>query len=43
MTKGSNKMENNAEEQFIVMLKDYKQDSDEKMTKLSEHSKEFWQ
>ena len=32
-------MENKSEEQFLVMLKDYKQDSGEKMTKLSEDFK----
>ena len=29
-------MEINSDEQFIIMLKDYKQDTDVKMTKLSE-------
>ena len=32
-------MENKSEEQFIIMLKYYKQDTDEKMTKLSEDFK----
>ena len=32
MSKGANKMEKKSEEQFIIMLKYYKQDSDEKMT-----------
>ena len=32
-------MENKSEEHFIIMLKDYKQESYEKMTKLSEDSK----
>ena len=42
MPKGSNRMENKSEEQFIVMLKDSKQDSDEKMTKLSEDFKSMF-
>ena len=32
-------MENNSERKFIVMLKDYKQDTDEKMNKSSEDFK----
>ena len=32
-------MDNNLEEQFIIMMKDYKQYTDEKITKLSEYFK----
>ena len=39
MSKLSNKMEKFFEEQFIIMLKYHKQESDEKMTKLSEEFK----
>ena len=39
MSKGAIKMENKSEEQFIIMIKYYKQDSDEKLTKLSEDFK----
>ena len=39
MPKLSKKMENKSEEQFIIMLKDYKQDSDENITILSEDFK----
>ena len=42
MPKISNKMKNNPDEQFIIMqdiIEYYKQDSDEKMTKLSEEFK----
>ena len=33
-------MKNKSEEQFIIMLKDYEQDSDEKMTKYKQESDE---
>ena len=39
MTNGTNKIENKSEVQFIIILKDYKKDTDEKMTKLSEEFK----
>ena len=32
-------MKNKSEEQFIIMLKDYKQDTNEKMTKMSDDFK----
>ena len=35
-------MENNDEEHFIILIKYYKQDSDEKMTKLSEDFKTLY-
>ena len=42
MPKGSNEMENKSDEHFIIMqssIEDYKQDSDERMTKFSEEFK----
>ena len=39
MKQGANNMDNNYEEKFIIMLKYYKQDTDEKMTKLSDDLK----
>ena len=38
MPKGSNNIENKSEEQFIIMFKDYKQDSDEKINKYKQDS-----
>ena len=40
MPKGAKNMENKYEEKFIIMLKDYKQESDEKITKYKQESDE---